>query len=115
MKRSIWFIILAFSLIVAIVASVNIYLLNKEYQAGINTYTNLEQYVVVEEASEQEPIIGAEEPETIQEEEKKESIIPVHLSIDFAKLKEINDHLVGWLYYEPLEISYPIVRGNDND
>ena len=47
--------------------------------------------------------------------EVKESMIPVSLDIDFDELKNINGDLVGWLYYAPLEISYPIVRGNDNE
>ena len=109
MREKIYKIILAISLIVIVVASVNIFLLSREYRAGINEYENLEQYVEVVE----EPI----ETDKAQEElksEVKESMIPVSLDIDFDELKNINGDLVGWLYYAPLEISYPIVRGNDN-
>ena len=110
MREKIYKIILAISLIVIVVASVNIFLLSREYRAGINEYENLEQYVEVVE----EPI----ETDKAQEElksEVKESMIPVSLDIDFDELKNINGDLVGWLYYAPLEISYPIVRGNDNE
>ena len=109
MKDKIYKGILVVSLVLVVVASVNIFLLTREYRAGIKEYENLEQYIEV-----------VEEPETVQVatqeyEEEKESVIPVSLDIDFDKLKEINGDLIGWLYYEPLEISYPIVRGNDND
>lgn len=109
MRDKIYRVILAVSLVLIVVASVNIFLLTREYRAGIEEYENLEQYIEVVEV-----------PETVQVavqeyEEEKESVIPVSLDIDFDELKEINGDLVGWLYYEPLEISYPIVRGNDND
>lgn len=113
MKTKIYKIILAVSLILIVVATVNIIILGREYQAGINEYQNLEQYVEIVEEPESVP--QANEVEQADLEETKESVIPVSLEIDFNKLKEINEDLVGWLYYEPLDISYPIVRGNDND
>lgn len=109
MKKYIWQIILAVSLIVMVVAAVNVFSLSREYQKGIHTYEELEQYVTVEDASEPE----SNTADTAQEE--TESVIPVDLNIDFAALEAKNDELVGWIYYEPLEINYPIVRGNDND
>lgn len=110
MRERIYKIILAVSLIMIVVASVNIFLLSREYQAGINEYEDLEQYVEVVETPKE-----AEAAEEVKEEEVKESIIPISLDIDFQKLEEINSDLVGWIYYAPLEISYPIVRGNDNE
>ena len=41
MREKIYKIILAISLIVIVVASVNIFLLSREYRAGINEYENL--------------------------------------------------------------------------
>lgn len=109
MRNKIYKVILAVSLVLIVVASVNIFLLIREYQAGIKEYENLEQYIEVAGES------GRAEDAGLEDEEVKESAIPVPLDIDFSKLKEINGDLVGWLYYEPLEISYPIVRGNDNE
>lgn len=109
MRDKIYRVILAGSLVLIVVASVNIFLLTREYRAGIEEYKDLEQYIEVVEEPETEQVAAQEY------EEVKESVIPVSLDIDFDKLKEINGDLVGWLYYEPLEISYPIVRGNDND
>lgn len=112
MRKNIYRIILAISLIVMIVAVVNIVILSREYQAGINEYKALEQYVEV--VDNMKPT-QKEETEEDAEEVVKESVIPVSLQIDYTQLKTINEDFVGWIYYEPLELSYPIVRGNDNE
>lgn len=110
MKNKIWQIVLVFSILLAIVSGVNVFRLSREYQKGINEYAALEQYVTIEK-----------EPATLQsaevtgEEEQQESQIPVSIDVKYNELKSINPDFAGWLYYEPLELSYPIVRGNDND
>ena len=114
MSNKIWGIVLAVSLIIIAVSGVNIYLLSREYQAGINQYKELEQYATVEEAP------AVEEKELVEEtkevvEEKKESQIPVSINLNHTYLKSVNEDFKGWLYYEPLELSYPVVRGDDND
>lgn len=111
MSNKIYKIILVVSLIVMIVAGINVFLLSREYQEGINEYKELEQYVSVAA----EPSATDSSDEETQEQTPKESVIPVSLEIDFQNLKAINEDIVGWLYYEPLELSYPIVRGNDNE
>lgn len=113
MRKNIYRIILAISLILIVVAAVNIVILSREYRAGINEYKALEKYVEVVDNT--KPVQKEkEETEEVQEEVKK-SVIPVSLQIDYEQLKAINEDFVGWLYYEPLELSYPIVRGNDNE
>lgn len=37
------------------------------------------------------------------------------LTVDLAALKAINPEVVGWLIVNDTEISYPVVRGSDND
>lgn len=37
------------------------------------------------------------------------------LSIDMDKLKEINGDFRGWFYFPAVEVSYPMVQGEDND
>ena len=110
MHRNIYKIILAVSLVLIIVSTVNIIILSREYQAGINEYKALEKYVEIVDDSK-----PAQEDREETQEEIKESVIPVSLEINFTQLKTINEDIVGWLYYEPLDLSYPIVRGNDNE
>ena len=47
MHRNIYKIILAVSLVLIIVSTVNIIILSREYQAGINEYKALEKYVEI--------------------------------------------------------------------
>lgn len=35
--------------------------------------------------------------------------------VDFENLQKINPEIVGWLYFENLDISYPILQGEDNE
>lgn len=37
------------------------------------------------------------------------------LQIDFAELIRTNPDFRGWLYFPALDISYPVVQGEDND
>lgn len=34
--------------------------------------------------------------------------------IDFSKLKEINDDIIGWIIIKGTQVNYPIVKGDDN-
>lgn len=63
-----------------------------------------------------EAVVEIEEPVEEEKETVEEEDIPYYpqLSIDFASLKETNADLVGWLYFPALEISYPLVQGEDN-
>ena len=42
--------------------------------------------------------------------------ITAPMSIDFASLRAVNEDVIGWIYIEALDgVSYPVVRGIDND
>ena len=97
------------SLAAVVVSGINVFRLSREYQKGINEYQQLESYASVKEEA---PV---QEESTEAEETEEESLIPVSVDIQYDELKKINEDFAGWLYYEPLDISYPIVRGNDND
>ena len=78
MSNKIWKIVLALSLVMIVVASVNIVMLGREYQRGMNEYKELEDYVKVVEVSEE---TEWQEEETA--EEIKESVIPISVEVDF--------------------------------
>lgn len=40
---------------------------------------------------------------------------PQRRIIDFAGLSDINEDVIGWIDLPALELSYPILQGNDND
>lgn len=120
MKNQILKIVLAASLLLMVVAITNIVLLSRDYQKGINTYADLEQYATVTEdsvqaAQEIKDTADSENTEEVVEEITEEPQIAVDLDIDYDALTKINSDFVGWIYYAPLELSYPIVRGIDND
>lgn len=95
-----------------------VYTMN-QYSSSIKEYENLEQYVTVDnDVKVEEPVIEEAEPEEVQEEEaepEKPSMIRVDFDMDVAALKAKNSDFIGWLYYEPLELSYPIVKGKGDD
>lgn len=120
MKKLIWKIVLAASLLLMVVAAANIVLLSREYQKGINTYANLEKYATVTQdsiqaAQEIKDAADSENTEEVVEEVIEGPQIAVDLDIDYDALTKINGDFVGWIYYAPLELSYPIVRGIDNE
>ena len=86
---------------------VNIYL---EYKKGTDEYDKIREYVKEPEAGKEDK---KDEPKAKEEEEKKEEQIGPQ--IDFAGLKQINPDIVGWIQMEALDVSYPIVKGTDND
>ena len=116
MKKLILKIVLAASLLLMVVAVINIVLLSRDYQKGINTYAYLEQYATVTQDSVQaaQEIMDITDSGNITE-ATEEPQITVDLDIDYNALTKINSDFVGWIYYAPLELSYPIVRGIDND
>lgn len=69
------------------------------YHKGSSEYENLQQYVTVEQ-----------EVSTTDTEETQEG-----LNVDFEALQALNPDCVGWIYFENLDISYPIMQSEDND
>lgn len=71
-------------------------------QRAKNEYDAIRQEVVAEPAA-------GETQEEIAEKNYPE------LQIDFAELIRTNPDFRGWLYFPALDISYPVVQGEDND
>lgn len=73
------------------------------YQKGDRTYEQLQEYVKeTEESTENEP------------EETEEPTEDTYLQVDFAGLKAINPDVAAWIQIPALDISYPVVQGDDN-
>ena len=70
-------------------------------QKAKNEYDTIRQEAVVEESR-------VEETEEVQVKNYPD------LQIDFANLKKTNPDFRGWLYFPALDISYPVVQGEDN-
>lgn len=69
-----------------------------EYHKGESEYDSLKDIAIQTNA-----------PEVSEE-------VPEEFKVDFEKLKGINPDVVGWIRFdEPSQISYPVVKGPDND
>ncbi len=80
----------------------------QEYKVGTDEYKAIEKMAITENPISKKK--EQQEEETILPEKAKPPI-----SVDFDALKAINEDVIGWLYVEAIEISYPIVQGKDND
>lgn len=80
-----------------------------EYRAGEKAYEKMETYVTPAEELFSEGSVSGSADSVVSEEEGP------GIQVDFDSLKEINPDVIGWLYYPSLDISYPIMKGEDND
>ena len=101
-------IILLTAIGVFIYAAYNLYHIYTEYKKGTDEYNQIEQMAVTNR-----------DPDELQEEAGGEDQGPslvAPMEIDFDSLKAVNDDVIGWIYVEALDgVSYPVVRGENND
>lgn len=76
-------------------------------QAGLSEQKAKSEYDAIRQEVVVEPV-AAEETEKVQEKHYPD------LKINFAELTETNPDFRGWLYFPALDISYPVVQGEDN-
>jgi sortase B len=72
----------------------NLFVIYSEYNKGTKEYENLQKYTNM-----------------IPNNNSKSN---TDLDIDFNELRSINKDVVGWIYFEDIEINYPIVKGSDD-
>ena len=99
--------LLTIALIVAIAvfcyAAFNLYHIYTEYKKGTDEYNQIEEMAVTERDADSAEVAGPS------------AQIKPPIEVDFDKLKSVNEDVVGWIYVDALpDISYPIVKGKDN-
>ncbi|MCD8015622.1 MAG: class B sortase [Lachnospiraceae bacterium] len=122
-------IVMAAAFCVFIYAGYMLYGYYKEYQKVDEEYLNLatsyatdetetEDLDALEEAFENDSaaqVINGREVQTVEVEGEEVSLPVMVNPIDFESLKEVNSDIVGWLKIRALDLSYPVVQGEDND
>lgn len=89
-------IVLIIAIVVFAFSAYKLYGIFSEYKKGENEYESLQEIAITQT-----------ETEDVEEE--------VFL-VDFEALSQINQDIVGWIrFVEPSQISYPLVKGVDND
>lgn len=115
-KKTAGDIILTLVLIVAIAvfcyAAYNLYHIYTEYKKGSDEYNAIAQMAVSErdpDAQEE----GTGDGDSTDEESGSSLIAP--MKIDFDSLRSVNTDVIGWIYVPALDnVSYPVVKGEDN-
>ena len=100
-------VLLTIALIVAIAvfcyAAFNLYHIYTEYKIGTDEYNQIEEMAVTERDADSGEAAGPN------------AQLKPPIEVDFDKLKSVNEDVVGWIYVDALpDISYPIVKGKDN-
>lgn len=88
-----------------------------EYRNGQDSYASANQTYVtktVDTAEQPEPT-GVQKPAKNPEAKKKVNKWKAPITVDFVKLQSRNPDVVGWIYIESIDISYPVLQGGDNE
>lgn len=95
-------------LIVFIIGGIQLVRIRNSYDVAVKEYDALKEYAQAEATED-----TTEEPEDIEEDKVRPHFL--EMDIDFASLQAVNIDVVGWLYLPALDLSYPVVKGEDND
>ena len=118
-------LLMLIALVAFIFSGYTLYGFYKEYQKGSNEYDNLESSYASDEG-ESEDLDALEDEAALQDIsgrevaniiwDGKELTVPTMKNpIDFSELQQVNEDIAGWLRIRALDISYPVVQGEDND
>ncbi|MCD8103971.1 MAG: class B sortase, partial [Lachnospiraceae bacterium] len=112
---------------VFVFAGYKLYGYYREYKKADDEYANLATYTTgesetedleaLEDAYESEgpQSISGREVEAVELDGEVVNLPTMVNPIDFESLKEVNSDIVGWLKIRALDLSYPVVQGEDND
>ncbi|RHR25823.1 SrtB family sortase [Clostridium sp. AF19-22AC] len=103
-------ILTIFLMTVALWAAYQLYKDHKKYESADHQYEELKRSVT--EGGEKLPM-----PKKEGQKKSETSGRSSPISVDFKKLHAMDggSNVVGWIYVEALDISYPIMQGEDND
>ncbi|MDD6615697.1 MAG: class B sortase [Lachnospiraceae bacterium] len=104
-----------------------LYTFYREYKKGSDEYDNLELNYTLEDTDESENMDALEDDQAVQSVSGERKMVTVTVDgedvllpvmnnpIDFKELQAINTDICGWLRIRAIDISYPLVQGEDND
>ena len=92
--------IIIFSVILILVALYNIIDIMNDYRKSEDLYTKLNEEYIFERS---------------KDDKESSSKWYEDISVDFDSLKKINSDIVGWIYFENNDISYPVLYSGDDD
>lgn len=113
-----------FSLIIFILISImaysffQLYKTNADYSDGEKEYEELKEEVVEqvrEDAADTDEVTRDSVRKSAESNLVKENKLTAPIHVDFKTLKKKNSQILAWIYIEALDISYPVVQGEDND
>lgn len=99
-----------------VIAGFYLYGIYHERAIAVNEYEEIEKAAGVVEVPENMLSDEVSENKTDADtdmDEYKETFKNLH--VNFDALEEINGDVIGWLYIPVLELSYPVLQGEDND
>lgn len=110
MKDKLLNIMMIVAVLVFCFSGYQLYEQTKDYRNGGKEYDKVEKEAV-EILSEEIEEDGEEDSET-----EKKTIDKTLYRVDFEKLRQMNEDVVGWIRFdEPEVINYPLVQTDDND
>lgn len=97
-------IILAVAVGVFLYSGLQLYHIYSEYKKGADEYDQVRQYLTLPDTAGDDNLDQGGDPAKIT--------VP---QVDFEALRQINPDVVAWIQLDALDISYPVVKGTDND
>ena len=85
------------------------------YRQGQKEYAALQAYTEPVPEPEDTSIVPLEAVVSTVSDPAKETGLKPPVRVDFEALREINPDIVAWICVEALDISYPVVQGEDDD
>lgn len=120
-KNFTYILIFTISIVLLLVSLVNILIILKEYKDADNLYSQMQDYLEVETAGSSNTASDNNLPndptddKVVFDDDLQSKNEELQFKIDFDRLHEINEDIIGWIYFDNDVINYPIAQADDND